>query len=87
MYVIMVYDVGVERVNKVLKTGRRFLTWIQNSVFEGELTEANLTRLKHELELIIDDKHDSIVFYLLRTTSYMNKETIGATKGEPEWVL
>ena len=29
MYVIPVYDVGVERLNKVLKTCRRYLVWIQ----------------------------------------------------------
>lgn len=34
MYVVMVYDVGVERV------GRRYLTWVQNSVLEGELSPA-----------------------------------------------
>jgi len=52
MYLILVYDVGVERVNKVLKICRKYLTWIQNSVFEGEITEANFIRLKHELSKI-----------------------------------
>ena len=37
MYVIMVYDVSVQRVAKVLHIGRRYLTWVQNSVMEGPL--------------------------------------------------
>ncbi|MEM3489884.1 MAG: CRISPR-associated endonuclease Cas2, partial [Nitrososphaerota archaeon] len=41
MYVILAYDIGEERVNKVLKICRKYLTWVQNSVFEGDLTEAN----------------------------------------------
>jgi CRISPR-associated protein Cas2 len=70
-------------VNKVLKICRKYLTWIQNSVFEGELAEANLMRLKYELSKVIEEKHDSVTFYLLRTTAYMKKETLGAVKGEP----
>ncbi|HQE50708.1 MAG TPA: CRISPR-associated endonuclease Cas2 [Fervidobacterium sp.] len=30
----MVYDVGEERVAKVFKIGREYLTWIQNSVLD-----------------------------------------------------
>ena len=82
MYVILVYDVGVERLEKVLKTCRKYLTWIQNSVFEGEITEANLIKFKHQLLRIIDQEKDSITFYMLRTTTYMRKETIGVVKGE-----
>ncbi len=46
MYVIAVYDVGKRRVGKMLKLCRRYLNWIQNSVFEGEITEAKLLELK-----------------------------------------
>lgn len=31
MYVIMVYDVGTERVGRVLKVGRKYLTWVPGS--------------------------------------------------------
>lgn len=82
MYIILVYDVGVERLEKILKTCRRYLTWIQNSVFEGELTEANFIKLKHQLSKLIDEERDSVTFYILRTTAYMRKETLGAVKGE-----
>jgi len=87
MYVIMVYDIGEERVTRVLKTGRKYLTWVQNSVFEGELTEANLIRLKDELVEIIDKENDSVTFYILRTTAYFKKDTLGTVKGEPTKII
>lgn len=54
MFVILVYDVGQKRVAKALKTCRKYLYWVQNSVFEGDITEANLTKLKIELLNVID---------------------------------
>jgi len=73
VFVIMVYDIKEERVNKVLKISRKYLNWIQNSVLEGELTNAQLEKLKAELRDVIDEEQDSIIFYKLRTTSYMSK--------------
>lgn len=83
----MVYDIGEERVTRVLKTGRKYLTWVQNSVFEGELTEADLMRLKDELMEIIEQENDSVTFYILRTTTYLKKETLGTVKGEPTKII
>jgi len=51
----MVYDVGEKRVAKVLKISRKYLYWVQNSVFEGEISESNLRRLKHELKKVINE--------------------------------
>ena len=52
MFVIMVYDINVKRVAKVLKTSRRYLSWVQNSVFEGEITPGCLGALKRDLTKI-----------------------------------
>ena len=82
MYIILVYDINVERVSKVLKTCRKYLTWVQNSVFEGEISESNLISLMDELKQIIGET-DSITIYKLRTTAYMEKEQLGNIKGEP----
>ncbi len=87
MYVIMVYDVAVERVAKVLKVGRKYLTWVQNSVLEGELTRAQFERLKAEIREVIEESEDSVLFYLLRSADWLNREALGVRKGEPEWVL
>ena len=50
MFILMFYDVGEKRVNKVLKTARRYLTWIQNSVLEGDLTPAGFESLKADVK-------------------------------------
>ena len=87
MYVIMVYDVEVERVNKVLKTGRKYLNWVQNSVLEGEITSARLEKLKAELKKIIKEDKDSIIFYILRDVRYTRRETMGLSKGGEELII
>ena len=46
MYIIIVYDVGEKRVAKVCQFLRQYLNWIQNSVFEGELTKAEFYIIK-----------------------------------------
>jgi len=87
MYVIMVYDVGVERVDSVLKVARHYLHWVQNSVLEGEITPANFERLKNEVASLIQKEKDTVTFYKLRTTKYMTKVTLGTIKGEPTQFL
>ena len=81
MFVILVYDIAEKRVVKVLKKTREYLYWVQNSVFEGEISEANYKKLKMELRRIIDEKEDSIIVYQLRTTKYSSREIIGLYKG------
>jgi CRISPR-associated protein Cas2 len=87
MYVILVYDVNVRRVAKVLKVGRQYLTWIQNSVLEGELTGAQFEKLKREIASVIDESEDSVLFYVLRTEKWLEKHRLGLDKGEPEWLV
>ncbi len=81
MYVIMVYDVSVNRVDKVLKIARKYLRWIQNSVLEGELTVAQFERLKVELKSVINENEDSIAFYILESKKLLNRQTMGVEKG------
>ena len=81
MFVILVYDVGQKRVGKVLKTSRKYLYWVQNSVLEGEINESSFKKLKIELERIIDKEYDSVMFYTFRTTKYSEREIIGVKKG------
>ena len=77
----MVYDVNVKRVTKVLKTSRRYLSWVQNSVFEGEITPGRLDALKRDLREIIDETEDSILFYVWNTKHYKYRETLGMNRG------
>ena len=80
MYIILVYDIEVERVAKVCKYLRQHLNWIQNSVFEGELTKAQLARVKSGLSAIIDTEKDSVIIFQLRDARWMNKEVMGIDK-------
>jgi len=87
MYVILVYDVNVNRVVKVLKVARRYLHWVQNSVCEGELTKAGYEKLKAQLKKVIKEEEDSVIFYILRTTKYSKRETMGIKKGGEELII
>lgn len=84
MFVILVYDIGQKRVAKVLKTCRKYLHWVQNSVFEGEISDANLVKLRLELKKIIKDDKDSVIIYSFRTTRYSSIEIMGLKKGGEE---
>ncbi len=87
MFIILVYDVEQKRVAKVLKTSRKYLNWVQNSVLEGELTEGAFEKLKAELLDIIDEEKDSLIFYTFRTKLYTDRETYGIKKGGEELIL
>lgn len=80
MYLIMVYDVSEERVSKVLKVARKYLNWIQNSVLEGEITDANLLKLKKELKEVIDENYDSVIFFILPNKKNLIRDNMGVLK-------
>ncbi|MEL7586942.1 MAG: CRISPR-associated endonuclease Cas2 [Prolixibacteraceae bacterium] len=80
MYVIAVYDVGKRRVGKMLKLCRRYLNWIQNSVLEGEITEAKLLELKYEALQIMDEEEDSLIIFKARQEKWLDKEIVGSER-------
>ncbi len=86
MYVILVYDVDEKRVNKVNKFLKRYLIWIQNSVFEGEINGSTLDLLLKGIKKIID-KEDSLIIYEFKSEKYIEKVKIGKTKGKNDNVI
>lgn len=82
MYVIIVYDIGVERVNSVCKFLRRYLNWIQNSVFEGELTESELRTVKAEIKKRVKEDTDSVLLFIFSSPHLVQREVIGIKKAE-----
>ena len=74
MYVLIVYDIGIKRVTKVHKLLKRYLHWVQNSVFEGELTESKIEEVKNHLKRIIDDETDSVLLYIARDEKWLKHE-------------
>lgn len=87
MYVILVYDFGEKRVGKMLKLCRKYLHWIQNSVFEGEITEVMLKELLQAARNIMDKSEDSIILFKHPSKVYMDKEVIGKERGKTDIFL
>ncbi len=87
MFVILVYDAGERRVQKFHKTCKRFLSWVQLSVFEGELSKAQLETLKSELKKLMEPEEDSIIIYSFRTQKYFSREVIGVSKNDPNEIF
>lgn len=80
MHVIVVYDVGVDRVGRVCNYLRTYLTRIQNSVFEGDITEARLARMKAGLEKIIETEHDSVLLWVMRDARWADRQVMGVER-------
>jgi CRISPR-associated protein Cas2 len=87
MYIILVYDVEQKRVAKALKVCRGYLHWIQNSVFEGELTEGKFKELKKELKKVISIKKDSVMFFTMSTETAFEKEIMGVEKAPTDTMI
>lgn len=77
MYVLLVYDIKERRVGKMLKLCRQYLNWIQNSVFEGEISEVKLKELLLKAEAFLDLDEDSVIIFKSRTQEWLQKEVLG----------
>lgn len=82
MYVILVYDIladenGARISRNTFKTCKKYLTHIQKSVFEGNLTELNYHKLKTELNKHIRKDKDSLLMFKSRNEKWLEKEFWG----------
>lgn len=75
-YVIVVYDVQADRTSTFLKYLRRYLTHVQNSVFEGELTEGTLEEVKTTLESMLNPG-ESVMVYRMASETYVDRFVFG----------
>lgn len=87
MYIILVYDIGEKRVGKMLKLCRQYLNWIQNSVFEGDITEVKLKELQHKAKEIMKIEDDSLIIFKSRDVKWLEKEIVGKEKNELDTFL
>ena len=88
MYVILVYDIGVKRVGKMLKLCRKYLNWIQNSVFEGEITEVRLKELTLKAEkIMMKAEGDSLIIFSSRSEKFLDKQIIGQERSSTDTFL
>jgi len=82
MYVVLVYDIsgegnGQKVLGKVFKTCKKYLTHIQNSVFEGEITAGQIVKLNAELNKLIRKDLDSMIIFKSRNEKWLDKEFWG----------
>jgi len=82
MYVILIYDIimdktGPKILRNVFKICKKYLTHIQKSVFEGNLTELEYMKLKSELNRYIRKDRDSLIVFKSRNDKWLDKEFLG----------
>ena len=87
VYVIIVYDINVKRVNKVKGYLRKHLNWIQNSVFEGEVTPSELEEIKRGLKEIINKNDDSVIIFAVRSENAFKRQVLGIEKAPISGIL
>lgn len=92
MYVVLVYDIsknnnGQKRWSHVFKICKKYLSHIQNSVFEGEITKVQLTKLQQELIPYIDKQEDSVIIFKSRQEKWLNKEFWGGEDDKTSFFL
>lgn len=79
MYVILVYDIrmddkGKKILPKIFKLCKKYLNHVQNSVFEGELTKAQITELKINIQEITRKDTDSVILFKSRNSRWLDRE-------------
>ena len=70
----------------MLKLCRRYLNWIQNSVFEGDITEVKLKELKAGCEKIMEEE-DSMIIFKGKDRRWMEKEVVGRERSSADVFL
>lgn len=93
MFVIAAYDINTEtksgraRLPKLMKLMRQYLHHTQKSVFEGELTEAKFFELQKNVEKIIDNETDYVIFYKMDNKNNVKRLMYGIQFDPNEVVL
>lgn len=87
MLTIVVYDVSVDKVNKVCKILRQYMNWVQNSVFEGDLTKNDVKEIEDKVKGLIDIERDSIIFYFIENENFIKKMYLGKKKANLSKIL
>lgn len=70
---------GKKRLVKMMKTCRKYLTHVQKSVFEGDITEGKVAMLRKEIELTVDKENDFVIIYSLPDGNKLNRDIITNT--------
>lgn len=87
MYLVVVYDTLAERNPKVLRSCRQYLHHVQRSVFEGELSAAQLKRFRVAIETVIDRGYDSVLVYAFPPGTTPQRDQWGTGEPPPSDIL
>ena len=92
MYIVLVYDVsqeenGARRWSRIFKICKKYLTHIQNSEFEDELSKGQLAQLQKELKEYIDKELDSVIIFKSRQEKWLDKEFWGRKDDLTSFIL
>jgi CRISPR-associated protein Cas2 len=88
MYVILFYDIAdksfkeKDNSRRIRKEVEKYLSRVQYSVFEGEIRESDLKKLKAYLQKYAQKELDSIIIYEFSRLNYTKREVIGIDKNE-----
>lgn len=88
MYVILFYDIAdkslkeKDNARRIRKSVEKYLNRVQFSVFEGEIRESDLKKLKAYLRKNSEKELDSIVIYESTRQNYTERIVIGVDKNE-----
>lgn len=88
LYIILVYDISIDNngqkvLRKVYKTCKKYMVHVQNSVFEGDLSDVQLVKLKLELDKYIRRNLDSIILFKSRNEKWLQKDFWGIREDMP----
>lgn len=76
VYLIVVYDMNESRTQLPRNLLRQYLTHVQNSVFEGEVTKGEADTIRSELQQLtyVDE---SVIVYEVSSESYVERDVSG----------
>lgn len=86
MYVIVVYDMQAERTRLMLNFLRQYLTHVQNSVFEGRVTEGDLETIRNRTQAMLEPDESTII-YRMSSEKYVDRTVVGDDPTEDERFL
>ncbi len=79
MFIIIAYDVDATRTEHFKRICQKYLIRVQNSVFEGELSNAQFLKLKHTLKKEIHENEKLRIWItskIIETIKYGNIESL-----------
>lgn len=82
MYIILVYDIsiidnGQNIWRRVYQICKKYLRHVQNSVFEGEVTKAQLFELRTQIDREIRDHLDSVIIFKTHSEKWLDRDILG----------